>query len=138
VIHRTTHWLVEHCIGPLGVGTLVVKPERHVVHLGDLRPEEAAEMGPLLAQTAAVVARLCAPGQVYVCLWSHARGVPGHIHFVVQPVKAPRRAIPGTFGPALQVAMLARNRRPSRPRVEEFAGRARREFGARWMGNGTG
>jgi hypothetical protein len=25
-------WVIEHCVGPLGVGTMVVKPERHVVH----------------------------------------------------------------------------------------------------------
>ncbi len=25
-IHRTDHWVVEHCAGPLGVGTLIVKP----------------------------------------------------------------------------------------------------------------
>jgi hypothetical protein len=25
-IHETTHWLVEHCVGPLAVGTLIVKP----------------------------------------------------------------------------------------------------------------
>jgi ATP adenylyltransferase len=24
--------VVEHCIGPLGVGTLIVKPRRHVLH----------------------------------------------------------------------------------------------------------
>lgn len=30
LIHETPHWRVEHCIGPLGVGTLVVKPLRHV------------------------------------------------------------------------------------------------------------
>ena len=28
-IHATEHWLVEHCIGPLGTGTLIVKPFRH-------------------------------------------------------------------------------------------------------------
>lgn len=27
-IHETTHWLVEHCVGPLGLGTLIVKPRR--------------------------------------------------------------------------------------------------------------
>ena len=25
-IRTTGHWVVEHCVGPLGVGTLVVKP----------------------------------------------------------------------------------------------------------------
>jgi hypothetical protein len=30
-IHDTRHWIVQHSIGPLGVGTLVVKPRRHVL-----------------------------------------------------------------------------------------------------------
>lgn len=37
LVHHTEHWLVEHCTGPLGVGTLIVKPERHVVHVADPR-----------------------------------------------------------------------------------------------------
>jgi len=39
-VFQTTHWVVEHCIGALGVGTLIVKPFRHMVHLSDLRVEE--------------------------------------------------------------------------------------------------
>ena len=31
-IYATEHWVVEHCIGPLGVGTLIVKPLRHCHH----------------------------------------------------------------------------------------------------------
>jgi hypothetical protein len=30
-IAETPHWAVQHCVGPLGVGTLIVKPKRHVV-----------------------------------------------------------------------------------------------------------
>jgi hypothetical protein len=26
LIHRTAYWRVEHCIGPLGLGTLTVEP----------------------------------------------------------------------------------------------------------------
>jgi diadenosine tetraphosphate (Ap4A) HIT family hydrolase len=86
VIHATPGWLVEHCVGPLGVGTLVVKPRRHVVHVAELGDDEAAELGPLLRRTARHVSELTAPEQVYVTLWSHAGGRPGHIHWVVQPV----------------------------------------------------
>jgi diadenosine tetraphosphate (Ap4A) HIT family hydrolase len=117
-------------VGPLGVGTLVVKPERHVLRVADLTEAEAAELGPLLAQTAGVITRLRSPAQVYVCLWSHAKGVPGHIHFVVQPVAEPRRKVPGSYGPALQVAMFARNRRLKAAEVENFAAQARQEFAA--------
>ena len=86
VIHDSGKWLVEHCVGPLGVGTLVVKPKRHVVHVADLDEQETAELGPLLRATADVTSRLTAAEQVYVCLWSHRGGVPVHVHFVVQPV----------------------------------------------------
>ena len=47
-IHETTHWLVEHCVGPLGLGSLIVKPRRHVTSVADLSAEEASELGPLL------------------------------------------------------------------------------------------
>ncbi len=55
-IHETEYWLVEHCIGPLGVGTLIVKPKRHVVHLWELTTDEAVEFGPLMHKTSAAVA----------------------------------------------------------------------------------
>jgi hypothetical protein len=35
-IFRTEFWLVEHCVGPLGLGTLIVKPERHVTAVAGL------------------------------------------------------------------------------------------------------
>ncbi|MEX0946707.1 MAG: hypothetical protein WD064_05020, partial [Acidimicrobiia bacterium] len=75
---------MEHCVGPLGVGTLVVKPERHIVHLADLTVEEAAAMGRILHHAAQVVTELCDPDHVYIALWSHAERRPGHIHYVVQ------------------------------------------------------
>src|SRR5919201_6279631 len=85
-IHETEHWFVDHCIGPLGVGTLIVKPKRHVTAVAELNDAEARELGPLLQQAAAVVSELEHPEQVYVTLWSHLDAVPRHNHFVVQPV----------------------------------------------------
>ena len=35
----------EHCVGPLGVGSLIVKPVRHVLHVADLDDAEVVEMG---------------------------------------------------------------------------------------------
>jgi tRNA (cmo5U34)-methyltransferase len=123
-IHESQHWLVEHCVGPLGVGTLVVKPHRHVVHVWQLTVAEAAELGPLLRRVSEAVARLAKPDQVYVCLWSHAGGEPGHIHFVVQPAwSGPQR------GAALQAAMFNAGEEPTRAEVEAFAERARELLG---------
>jgi len=127
VIHETGHWLVEHCVGPLGVGTLIVKPKRHVVHIWELANDEARELGPLLTETAAVAAELTTPDQVYVCQWSHKGGVPVHIHFVVQPMTRELRDRHGG-GAHVQAAMFDANEPPPAADVEAFAERARAAF----------
>ena len=131
-IHDSTLWVVEHCLGPLGVGTLIVKPRRHVVHVSELNEEEAAELGPLLQRATSIVRSLTGPDQIYVCLWSHAGGpsgdMPGHIHFVLQPVTREQRLRHGG-GPSLQVAMFNANVTPPPHEVETFAERARQLFG---------
>ena len=48
LLHRQHGWRVEHCVGPLGLGTLIVKPERHVTAVADLTVEEANNLGTLL------------------------------------------------------------------------------------------
>ncbi len=127
MIAEVDGWRVEHCVGPLGLGTLLVKPTRHVLSVAGLSEGEAAALGPLLQRTASVVSDLCEPDQVYVCLWSHAGGQPGHIHFVVQPVT--QQAITehgGVYGPELQMAMFNRQKYPSEQAVVQFADSARR------------
>ena len=121
----TDHWIVEHTVGPLSLGTLIVKPKRHVVHVAELDDAEAAEIGPLLRRVSVVLTELIQPEQVYVGLWSHAGGVPVHIHFVVQPVTRALMDSIGDYGPHLQVAMFDANEPPPRDEVERFAERAR-------------
>jgi diadenosine tetraphosphate (Ap4A) HIT family hydrolase len=123
-IHRTDRWVVEHVVGPLGIGTLIVKPIRHVTHVADLVAGEAAELGPLLHQAAAAVTELVQPEQVFFCLWSHADREPGHIHFVVQPATTDVMDRFDAYGPALQVAMFRAGDLPHAPDVELFASRA--------------
>lgn len=129
LIHATGGWRVEHCVGPLGVGTLILKPERHVTAVADLTVKEASALGPLLRKASAVAARLVDARQVYNCLWSHAGGVPVHIHYVVQPVTAHQITRYGTHGPSLQVAMFAQAAAPEPQLVEAAAAHARRLFG---------
>ncbi len=127
-IYADASWRVEHCTGPLGVGTLIVKPTRHVEHISDLSATESERLGPLLTKTASVVETLCTPEQVYVCLWSHG---PVHVHFVVQPESAESIELYSTYGPALQAAMFADGRLPPTEEVLSFCERAREIFGHR-------
>jgi len=128
LIHRTRFWLVEHCIGPLGLGTLVVKPERHVTSVADLSEAEAIELGPLLRRASIVAGQLVDANQIYNCLWSHAGGEPVHIHYVVQPVTEDQMSHFGVHGPNLQVAMFSLDEPPAIVEVERIANLARRGF----------
>jgi len=125
VIHETLHWVVDHCVGSLGVGTLIVKPRRHVLRVGELSEAEAAELGPLLRRVAATVDELASPSQVYVALWSHEGREPGHIHFVVQPVSRALMEEHDAHGPRLQAAIFARGKPPDPEFAAAFARRAR-------------
>lgn len=136
-IYATSHWVVEHCVGPLGVGTLIVKPFRHCVHVWELTDEEAKELGLLLRRVAATIRAILEPDQVYVCLWSHAGWKPGHIHFVLQPSwNRLQRAhqYPGAF---LQVELFEANVPPPREEVEAFAAKAREVIRALESDTGT-
>ena len=57
-IYANKHWVVESCVGPLPVGTLIIKPLRHVLTFPDLTEQEAAEYGPLLHKVSRVVKEL--------------------------------------------------------------------------------
>ena len=127
-IHETPHWIVEHCFGPLGVGTLLVKPARHVTSVGELDDAEAAELGPLLRRAAQVVDESVEPEQVYVGLWSHAGRTRVHVHFVVQPATTAAIEATGQYGPHLQAAMFDRDEFPPNDEVDRFADRARGRF----------
>ena len=105
-VHRGEHWTVEHCIGPLGVGTLIVKPLRHVTRFADLTPEEVADFGPLLHAVTRALCEELGPDQTYICEWSHAGWVAGHIHFVVQPAWNRDRERFEHPGPFTQVEMF--------------------------------
>jgi ATP adenylyltransferase len=128
LIYRTASWRVEHCIGPLGLGTLIVKPERHVTSVADLTDDEARELGPLLRRASHVAGRLVGADQVYNCLWSHAGGEPVHLHYVVQPVTKAQMSQFGAHGPSLQVAMFSAGGSPDPADVERVSERARLHF----------
>jgi diadenosine tetraphosphate (Ap4A) HIT family hydrolase len=124
-IYATSNWLVEHCIGPLGVGTLIVKPFRHCVHFWELTQKEVEELGPLLHKVAATIEAILKPDQVYICLWSHAGWTAGHLHFLLQPSWDHWSHEHSHPGPFLQVDLFKAGIQPDREKVEAFCTRAR-------------
>ncbi|WP_030688490.1 HIT family protein [Streptomyces sp. NRRL B-1347] len=126
---RTACWVVQHSIGPLGLGTLAVMPVRHVVHVAELTGSESAELGPLLQRTSAAVTTVMQPEQVYVCLWSHAGAVPGHLHFLVQPACRDDMTRYDAYGPVLQLAMSEANRLPGQTAIEDVCARLKAVLG---------
>ncbi|MCQ8193724.1 hypothetical protein [Streptomyces rugosispiralis] len=112
-------------------GTLIVGPREHVVAIAEPDDTAAAELGPLLRDTARVVEPLCRPEQTYVRMWSHGRDMRKHLHIAVQPVTAEVRArYGGPRSEQLQARMLADGDEPDITEVEQFRGRARDLFQA--------
>ena len=124
-IHQTRHWVVEHCTGPLGVGTVIVKPRRHCLHMWELTHDESAELGILIQEVTEMLHHILKPDQIYVCLWSHGSWQLHHLHFVVQPVWQHLSERYPKPGPHLQVAMFGSGEAPERSAVETFCDRAR-------------
>ena len=77
ILHRTSRWIVNHAVGRLNLGTLIVAPRDHVVAVADLDDDTAAEIGPLLRDVARVVEMIPAttiPAQVRVrCVYRSTR-----------------------------------------------------------------
>ena len=128
LIASTQFWRVEHCMGSLGTGTLIVKPKRHVLHVWQLSEAEAKEMGPILKEASRVVKEITNCDQTYICLWSHAGWTPGHIHYVVQPAYNYQQEQFSNPGPILQKEMFAKNEPLVTSEVEAVCDQARKIF----------
>lgn len=131
IVHQTTRWIVNHAVGRLNLGTLVVAPRDHVVAVADLDDAAAAELGPLLRETARVVEAICRPEQTYVCVWSHGRTERRHLHILVQPVTAELVAqYGGLRSEQLQVKIMTTGEPPDPAEVERFCAEVRRHLAA--------
>lgn len=129
IVHQTARWIVNHAVGRLNLGTLVVAPRDHIVAIADLDDEAAAELGPLLRRTACVVEAICRPEQTYVCVWSHGRTERRHLHILVQPVTAALVAqYGGLRSEQLQVKIMTTHEPPAPAEVERFCAETRERF----------
>jgi diadenosine tetraphosphate (Ap4A) HIT family hydrolase len=82
-IAETDHWCAEHCLGPLGVGAMVVKTKEHVESLWELPDGAAEELGPFLRRMSAALVDGLGAERAYLTMWVDKP--PLHVHLVVYP-----------------------------------------------------
>ncbi|MFK4088589.1 HIT family protein [Kribbella sp. NPDC020789] len=129
LVHQADHWVVNHVVGSMNLGTLVLSPRDHVVAVADLTVEAADELGPLLRRTAQVVESILEPEQTYVSSWAHGEHGRKHLHIVVQPITSATVAeYDGALSEQLQAAMLRSGRESDAYDVEQFCRLAARRF----------
>lgn len=83
IIAENPWWVADHCVGPYGLGSVVIKTRTHRENLWDLSMAESASLGPFLQQMSEAIALAMAAERVYVSLWVDQP--PYHVHFVLQP-----------------------------------------------------
>jgi diadenosine tetraphosphate (Ap4A) HIT family hydrolase len=82
-IAETEHWHADHCIGPFGVGAVVVKTKEHLESLWGLPDAVAAELGPFLGRVSGAIVDGLGAERAYVTMWVDKP--PLHVHLVVYP-----------------------------------------------------
>lgn len=86
-------WRVCHAPSARGpAGTLLVELRRHALGLGDLTPEEASALGPLLRQVCAALTQVTDAERIYTLMT--VEGAP-HVHLwlVPRPANANARGL---------------------------------------------
>lgn len=82
-ITETEHWLAEHCLGPFGVGAVVVKTKQHVESLWELPDDATEELGPFLRRISGAIVTGLGAERAYLTMWVDKP--PLHVHIVVYP-----------------------------------------------------
>lgn len=124
-IVETISWIVEHCIGPFGVGSLILKTKQHKVRFSECTQAEVREFAKLLKSIHLAMEEVLAPERIYVSLWGE---VTPHIHLVIQPVSKQMKRKYHSHGPELQAKMVESGVKPDPEKAAQVAGKLKRWF----------
>jgi diadenosine tetraphosphate (Ap4A) HIT family hydrolase len=83
IVYQNEYWFADHCIGAMGVGSIVVKTKAHRENLWELTLEESTTLGTTLRLLSEAIVHALGAERVYVSLWVDQS--PYHVHFVLQP-----------------------------------------------------
>jgi diadenosine tetraphosphate (Ap4A) HIT family hydrolase len=112
LIDETEHWCAEHCLGPFGVGAVVVKTKEHIESLWELSDGVAAELGPFLRRMSSAIVEGLGAERAYLTMWVDKP--PLHVHMVLYP----RWPEDEERGPALDQKRFARGEPPAEEAAE--------------------
>jgi diadenosine tetraphosphate (Ap4A) HIT family hydrolase len=83
VIAETLSWRADHCLGPFGVGAVVVKTKTHLEDFWRLPDQEARELGPFLRDLSDAIIKTLGAERIYLTMWVDSP--PHHVHLVLYP-----------------------------------------------------
>jgi diadenosine tetraphosphate (Ap4A) HIT family hydrolase len=78
----TDTWVADHCIPPLVLGYLILKPRRHVTAVADLDPAEAADFGVVAQRLMAAMREVLSPERIYLFAFGESQA---HLHVHLMP-----------------------------------------------------
>lgn len=119
-IAESEHWHADHCIGPFGVGAVVVKTKAHVGDLWRLPDAAVDELGPFLRRVSGAVVDGLGAERAYLAMWVDAP--PLHVHVVVYP------RWPDEPDKALDLQLRRRGEGPPPPAEAAAAAQRLRDF----------
>ena len=99
-VHVEEHWRVAHAFDTSLPGWLVLLPRRHVTSLDELDPDEAADLGRLMASTSRALREVTGASKAYAVFFAEAEGFAHlHVHLVPRmPWFTPEQVGPRVFG----------------------------------------
>lgn len=126
VVWQTRFWRVEHAVGTITEGTMVVKSKSHEEWLYDLTQAEILELGPVLAKVEKAIQEVTGADRVYKAMWAEQSR---HVHFVLMPVTEElRQSFGGLKASKLQAEMSSQNRQLDKEKASQLAGQIRQKI----------
>lgn len=117
-IAETENWIVEHCIGSYGIGTLVIKTKQHKEQFSQCSKAELEEFAILLLKTHQAIEAICKPERIYLAKWGEETK---HLHILIQPIHQETKKQFKAKGPILQSKMMEKGEKPNWEDAEKIA-----------------
>jgi diadenosine tetraphosphate (Ap4A) HIT family hydrolase len=127
-LYRNNLWSIEYCVGPLPLGSLILKPVRHILNFSELNSKELNQFSILLNEITKLIIGLTHCDQTYICQWSHQGWQPVHIHFVIQPAWNNQKHEYKFPGPYMQSDMFTKKIFPNKKEIDDFMIKAKELF----------